>query len=103
MLGDAIDVADTSGKRRRGLLKHDRLAEGEGLWIVPTQGVHTFGMKFSIDVVFLNKTKRVLKIRPHMVTRRIALCFTAHSVLELPAGTLERTGTQPGDQLAFDG
>ena len=101
-LADRADIADTSAKRRTGLLKHLGLAPGEGLWIVPTEGVHTFGMKFTIDVVFLNRQRKVLKIRPSMARRRIALSLRAHSVLELPAGTLEETGTQVGDQLAFE-
>jgi len=59
-------------------------------------------MKFTIDVVFLNRKYKILKIRPNMVKRRIALSLLAHSVLELPAGTLEETGTQRGDQLEFE-
>ncbi len=102
LLADRADVADTSRKRRTGLLKHDRLPDGEGLWIAPCEGVHTFGMKFAIDVLFLSSKKTVLKIRPAMPPRRISLCLRAHSVLELPAGAAARTGTQPGDQLAFE-
>ena len=59
-------------------------------------------MKFTIDVVFLNKKRKILKIRPNMVRRRIAISLLANSVLELPAGTLEQTGTQRGDQLEFE-
>ena len=102
MLAERADIADTSAKRRTGLLKHTGLARGEGLWIVPCEGVHTFAMKFTIDVVFLNRKRKILKIRPNMVRRRIALCLRAHSVLELPAGTLEQTGTERGDQLEFE-
>ena len=102
MLADRADIADTSAKRRTGLLKHTGLAPGEGLWIVPCEGVHTFAMKFTIDVVFLNRKRKILKIRPNMVRRRIALCLRAHSVLELPAGTLEQTGTARNDQLVLE-
>jgi uncharacterized membrane protein (UPF0127 family) len=101
-LGDRIDVADTSAKRRTGLLKHTGLAEGEGLWIAPCEAVHTFGMKFPIDVVFVSRKRRVLKVRKEMGRRGIALCLWAHSVLELPPGTVDRTGTQKGDQLEFE-
>jgi uncharacterized protein len=101
-LAERADIADTSEKRRRGLLKHTGLAPGEGLWIVPSEGVHTFAMKFTIDVVFLNKQRVVLKTRPHMVKSRISLCLRAHSVVELPAGTLDETGTQKGDQLDLE-
>lgn len=101
-LADRADIADTSAKRRTGLLKHTGLAEGEGLWIKPCEGVHTFFMKFPIDVVFVSKSKKVLKVRPNMVRSRVALCLRAHSVLELPSGTLKATGTAKGDQLQFD-
>ena len=102
MLGEAIDVADTSAKRRRGLLKHTSLPAGTGLWIAPCEAVHTFGMKFPIDVVFLSKARKVLKIRKDMPKRRIAMSLRAYSVLELPVGVIESTGTLPGDQLEFD-
>lgn len=102
MLADRADIADTSATRNRGLLKHTGLAQGEGLWIVPTQGVHTFGMKFTIDVVYLNRARKILKIRPSMVRSRMSLCLSAHSVLELPDGTLKKTGTRAGDQLEFE-
>jgi uncharacterized membrane protein (UPF0127 family) len=99
VLADSASVADTSAKRRTGLLKHERLEAGQGLWIVPCEGVHTFGMKFPIDVLFLNRKRRVLKIRENMVVRRISLCLWAHSVLELPAGTVKASGTEKGDHL----
>lgn len=102
ILADRADVADTSATRRTGLLKHTGLAPGEGLWIVPSEGVHTFAMKFTIDVLFLNKKRVVLKTRPNMVKSRISLCLTAHSVVELPAGTIDQTGTQKGDQLELE-
>jgi hypothetical protein len=102
MLADRADIADTGPKRRTGLLKHTRLSPGEGLWIVPCEGIHTFAMKFPIDVVFINRKRKILKVRPNMVRSRIALSLLAHSVLELPAGTLEQTGTERGDQLEFE-
>jgi uncharacterized membrane protein (UPF0127 family) len=101
LLGDAVDVADTSSKRRAGLLKYPGLNPGQGLWIVPCEAVHTFGMKFPIDVVFLNRKRKILKIRKDMGRWSMAMCLRAHSVLELPAGTLQMTSTMPGDQLEF--
>jgi uncharacterized membrane protein (UPF0127 family) len=59
-------------------------------------------MNFTIDVVFLNKQRIVLKTRPHMVKSRISLCLRAHSVVELPAGTLDESGTAKGDQLELE-
>ena len=101
-LAEHADIADTSSKRREGLLKYPGLKPGEGLWITPCEGVHTFGMKFPIDVVFLNKKKAVVKVRPNMVRSRISISFRAHSVLELPVGVLEQSGTTAGDQLQFE-
>ena len=95
-------IADSPGTRKTGLLKHTRLEPGEGLWIVPCEAVHSFGMKFAIDVVYIDRKKRVKKTRSNMVPRRISGCLLAHSVIELPVGVIESSGTQPGDQLLFE-
>jgi hypothetical protein len=102
VLATAADVADSSQKRRTGLLKHTSLPAGEGLWIAPCEGIHSFRMKFAIDALFLDRNRKVLKIRHSMPPSRISLCLRAHSVLELPAGTAEATGTVAGDQLEFE-
>jgi uncharacterized membrane protein (UPF0127 family) len=83
-------------------LKHERLEPGEGLWIVPCEAVHTFFMKFPIDLVYLDKKKVVKKIRHAVPAWRLSGCLTARSVLELPAGTVKQTGTLAGDQLAIE-
>jgi uncharacterized membrane protein (UPF0127 family) len=102
LLADRADIADTSATRQRGLLKHTGLAEGEGLWIVPCEGVHSFFMKFAIDVVFINKKRVVTKLRPNMVKSRIALSLRAHSTLELPVGMIQKSQTAVGDQLDLE-
>ena len=102
VLGDTVDVADSSSKRRVGLLKHERLDAGDGLWIVPCESVHTFFMKFPIDLVYLDKQKKVRKVRNAVPAWRLSACLSAHSILELPAGTVERTGTRPGDELVIE-
>ena len=102
VLADAAEIADSSAKRRTGLLKHDRLAPGEGLWIVPCESVHTFFMKFPIDLVYLDKRRRVRKVRRAVPPWRLSLCLSAHSVLELPAGRAAETGTAVGDGLSVD-
>jgi hypothetical protein len=99
VLADAAEVADTSATRRHGLLGRDRLPDGHGLWIVPCEAVHTCGMRFPIDILYLDRRKRVRKLRKAMKPWRFSMCLLAHSVLELPAGMIEQTGTQPGDQL----
>jgi uncharacterized protein len=102
ILADQADIADTSAMRQRGLLKHNGLAAGEGLWIVPCEGVHSFFMKFAIDVVFINKKRVVTKVRPNMVKSRIALSFRAHSTIELPVGVIQKSRTAVGDQLELE-
>ena len=102
VLATSAISAESSETRRTGLLKHTSLPDGEGLWIVPCEAVHSFFMKFSIDVLYLNKDKTVRKIRHDMKPWKMSFCLPAHSVLELPAGTAMRTKTEPGDQLVFE-
>jgi uncharacterized protein len=102
ILADAAEVADTSEKRRTGLLKRERLEPGQGLWIVPCESVHSFFMKFAIDLVYLDRDKKVRKVRHRMVPWRLSACLTAHSILELPAGVVATSGTQAGDQLEIE-
>ena len=102
LLADRAGIADSSKTRKVGLLKHTSLEPGDGLWIAPCEAVHTIGMKFPIDVLFLDRKLRVVKIRREMPQWRIAGSFRAHSVLELPPGTAQATSTAPGDQLAFE-
>ncbi len=102
VVADAADKADTSAERRTGLLKHSHLAPGEGLWIVPCESVHTFFMKFPIDLVYLDKALRVKKVRSAVPAWRLSACLSAHSILELPAGTIERTQTSVGDTFEVE-
>lgn len=97
-----MDVADTSATRRTGLLKHEHLDAGQGLWITPCESVHTFFMKFSIDLVYVDKKRKVRKVRHAVPAWRLSMCLAAQSILELPEGTAERTGTRVGDQLVFE-
>jgi uncharacterized membrane protein (UPF0127 family) len=102
LLGQAVEIADTSAKRRTGLLKHERLEPGHGLWIVPCESVHTFFMKFAIDLVYVDKKHIVRKVRNAVPPWRLSACLSAHSILELPAGTAQQSGTQSGDELVFE-
>jgi uncharacterized membrane protein (UPF0127 family) len=102
VLAEHIELAGTSSSRRKGLLGRDSLAAKSGLWIVPCQGVHTWMMRFPIDVVYLSRKKKVRKLRREMPPWRISFCLSAHSVLELPAGTIAETGTQVGDQVEIN-
>ena len=69
------------------MLQHDRLEAGTGLWIVPCESVHTFFMKFAIDLVYVDRKNKVRKVRHAVPAWRLSACLTAHSILELPAGT----------------
>ena len=95
----SAEVAASSTTRRRGLLGRQSLDAGGGLWITPCESIHTCGMKFPIDLIYLDRSKRVRKTRASVVPWRLSMCLLAHSVLELPAGTIDRTQTRPGDQL----
>src|SRR5690348_6485517 len=102
VLADAAEVADSAATRRKGLRGRDALHPGEALWITPCEAVHTWGMKFPIDVVYLDRKKTVRKVRKAMGAWRVSACLLAHSVLELPAGSITRTQTCVGDHLRFE-
>lgn len=92
-------TAFDSASRRKGLLGRDGLPEGSALIIAPCQAIHTFSMRFAIDVIFVSKDGRVLKGRSRVRPGRIAAAFRAFAVVELPAGAIERSGTRGGDLL----
>ena len=101
VLATSIEVADHGAARRKGLLGRDGLPAGEGLWIIPCESVHTFGMRFPIDLVYLDRRRRVKKVRSAVPPWRLSACLSAHSVIELAAGTIRSTQTSPGDNLEF--
>ncbi len=101
VLATEADLADRGATRRKGLLGRESLPAGLGLWIVPCEAVHTFGMKFPIDVLYLDRKRRIRKVRSGLAPQRLSMCLLAHSVLELPVGTAQQTQTQPGDQISF--
>ena len=90
------------------MLKHTSLEAGEGLWITPCEGVHTFAMKFPIDIIYLGKRRKedklfkVLKLRNRMVKSRLSFCLTASSVVELPAGMIDSSGTLVDDLIELE-
>jgi uncharacterized protein len=98
-----VKVADTIWGRLIGLLGRRSLNPEAGVWIVPCNSIHTFGMLFSIDAVFLDKEFKVVGLRellrPFSITRPH---FRAESVIELPPHTIFRSGTQIGDQLEIE-
>jgi uncharacterized membrane protein (UPF0127 family) len=99
-LGDRVRVADRWWPRLRGLIGHPQLTEGEGLLIESCQGVHMYWMKYAIDVAMLDKDKQVVELYPSLRPgKRSRMHWNARYALELPTGSLTRTGTEIGDQL----
>lgn len=104
VLASSARVATTSGERRRGLIGRDRLKPGEALVIPGCRQVHTFGMRFDIDVLFVDGSGVVTRTCADMSPRRISpVSLRARRVIELPGGTLERTGTVRGDRVTVRG
>lgn len=95
-----VKPADTHLSRLRGLLGRMKLRRDEGIWVAPSQGIHTFGMLFPIDVIYLDARNRVLFLVDHLGPFRIApIRVHAKSVLELPTRTIYSSGTEIGDYL----
>jgi uncharacterized membrane protein (UPF0127 family) len=92
-------TAFDSASRRQGLLKHDSLPAGSALIIAPSSAIHTFSMRFAIDVAFVTRDGQVLKVRSAMPPWRIAAAWRAFAVIELPAGVLEHSETRVNDLL----
>jgi uncharacterized membrane protein (UPF0127 family) len=101
VLATYAELADSGTSRNKGLLGRSGLGPGEGMWIVPGEAIHTFGMQFPIDLAYLDRHRRIRKVRSHVPPWRISACLTAHSVLELPSGTICETKTQVGDELSI--
>ena len=101
VLAESAEVADHSTARRKGLLGRSQFTQGEGLWITPCESVHTWGMKFPIDVVYLDRSRRVRKVRENMTPWKMSMHLLSESVLELPTGAIRQSGTRVGDQLEF--
>ena len=97
VLASRLETAGTGETRRKGLLGRESLLPGEGLWISPCESVHTFFMRFAIDLVYLDRKLQVKKVRRNVGPWRLSACLTAHSVLELPSGTIAATQTERGD------
>jgi uncharacterized membrane protein (UPF0127 family) len=99
-LGDRIQVAERGLDGIIGLLGRRSLDAGQGMLIVPTQAVHTIGMAFPIDLVFIDKRNTVIGTRENIPPYRFSKFYwKALGVIELPVGTIRNTDTRPGDQL----
>jgi uncharacterized membrane protein (UPF0127 family) len=99
-LGTRITVADTGLSRLIGLLGKKSLVPETGVWLVPSNSIHTFGMLFRFDVVLIDRKHKVVGLRERIPPFWLTLPnFRAHSVLEVPVDTIARSQTRIGDQL----
>ena len=99
-VGESIELADTSMTRMFGLLGRKGLDVGGGLWIKPSSGVHTFFMRFSIDVIGLDKDLNVIKLWHCLPPFRVtSVSMKLKSVIELPCGAIKAAEVRIGDRL----
>jgi len=103
LIADRVGVAATRASRAVGLLSRSSLEPGEALWIVPSRGVHTWGMRFTIDVLALDEEGTVIDCVSNLRPWRIRLPRRGTAgVLELPAGTLRASGTSVGHRILLE-
>ena len=102
-VAEKIEIADGFFSRLRGLLKREELEEGEGLLLSPYNQIHTIGMKFDIDALFISKSGEIIYLKENMepgnVSKRVA---HSHRVLELRSGSISYNDIKNGDRIAFD-
>ena len=100
VIASEIRVADRFLTRLRGLLFTQQLEKGRGLWLKPCQSVHTFGMQYAIDLIFLNRKNQTVKLVNHLKPNRtMAGGSEAWSAIEIPAGTLNEIKIAVGDTV----
>jgi len=103
VVGERVRTSSTFLSRLVGLLGTAAIADGEGLWIVPCRSVHTLGMRYPIDVAFLDARGVVVGILEGLPPNRVGrVVRDARGALELRSGILAATGTVPGDRLEFE-
>lgn len=100
LLAERVVLANTFFTRLRGLIGRRRLAPAEALWLRPCNGVHTWWMHYAIDVIFLDRELRIVKLVENMRPFRLTAPHrAARSVLEMSAHSISRAGLKVGDQL----
>jgi uncharacterized membrane protein (UPF0127 family) len=102
-LADKAQIATTFLSRAKGLLGRIGLEQGQGLVITRCSSIHTFFMRFKIDVAFLDKENKVVSLAYSLAPARLAgYPLKARLAVELPAGILAKTGTQKGDEIGIE-
>ena len=94
-----VEIARDSASRRRGLLGRESMGPGQAFVIAPSQGVHTFGMRFAIDIIAVARDGRVIKVRSRVSPRRVVLVWSAFAIVELAAAALDCSDLRKGDYL----
>jgi len=103
VLGEAIEVAESAAQKVKGLLGRDCLLDGQGLLFKKCSSLHTFFMSFPIDIIFLNKDRKVLKVSQNVKPfHLVAAPLRAYYALELPATAVSKSQTKAGDNLSFE-
>lgn len=101
-LSDNVKVADTLFQRMKGLLGREGLTQGEALLLTPCNSIQTMFMRFPIDAAFLDKENNIVAVKNNLAVNRLTgVYFRARSVLELPAGTLEKSDARTGDRIVI--
>ena len=102
VLGNRIEVAETHWQRTRGLLGRPAIQPGQGMMLTGCRGVHTWGMRYRLDIIMLDRHGRVVRTYSEFAPWRVtAWQLRAAHTLELPAGTITATTTQVGDTLVW--
>lgn len=101
MVATQVRLAGSSRERRLGLRRHAHLSLEDGLFLTPCEAIHTFRMRFAIDVLFLTRSGEVCGLRHGLRPWRIAASWRACSTLELAAGAIRQSATEIGDLLEF--
>lgn len=100
VLAERLSRPRTAAGRALGLMFRRSLAPGEGLWLRPCNGIHMFFVRFPIDAVFLDRSERVVRAYPGLRPWRVVpFVRRAHSVVEVPAGTIADLGLEAGEPL----
>jgi uncharacterized protein len=99
VVADQLWGAFDSSSRNKGLLGRDSMPDGSAMVIAPCSSIHTFFMRFPIDIAFVAQDGRIVSVRSALPAWRIAIAWGAFAVVELPAGALARSETVAGDVL----
>jgi len=98
-----VERTETIAERTKGLLGRAELKNNEALWITPCNSVHTMGMKYQLDILYIDRNHLVKKIVQHLPPRRMSWCMGAQSTIELKSGTVKESGIRIGNRVKWVG